>query len=223
MTNNQFDEPTSPVTLADVMLKVLLMVFVMYMVLAVVAKKNDEGNVSKKAEFQITAEWNKARDPAIDCDIDLWVRNPDGQIVYWSSKENDVMNIERDDIGARNDSFVNERGETINTNEDKEYWYLRAVKPGEYTANLHLFSCLNGGIYSSRPADIIKPVSVEVKLTKLNPKSNIIDVKMVSLDTIWGEKTAFNFTINGTGEVTKITQIPTKIINARSAPAMTFP
>ena len=198
------------------MLKVLLMVFVMYMVLAVVAKKNDEGNLSKKAEFLVTAEWNKDRKTEIDCDVDLWVRNPEGQIVYWRSKENALMNIERDDVGTRNDKFTNANGEVIDANEDKEYWYLRALMPGEYTANLHLYACLKGTVYLSGPISI-PSLPVEVRLTKLNPKSKLVENKSIIFDTIWQEKTAFNFTINASGEVTKITQIPTKLVTVSNS------
>ena len=72
MSKNHYDSNSAPISLSDIMLKVTLMLFVMYLVIAVIEKKkNEESNILKKAEFQITAEWNKARDPNVDCDVDL--------------------------------------------------------------------------------------------------------------------------------------------------------
>lgn len=208
----------SPVTLADVMLKVLLMVFVMYMVLTVIAKKKEEGNIRRDAEFQIIAQWNKAHDPAVDSDVDLWVRNPDDQIVYWRSKENALMNIERDDIGSRNDKLTDASGNVVLNPEDAEHWYLRAIVPGEYTVNLHLYSCGDGhDNFISSSYQLQKPLPVEVRLTKLNPKSKLETVQTVLMTEVWQEKTAFNFTLSAGGNVTNITQIPVRLINASAA------
>lgn len=209
----------SPVSLADVMLKVLLMVFLSMTVLALIAKKNaEEGNVKKKAEFQITAEWNKTRDTQIDCDVDLWVRNPEGQIVFWRTKENALMNIERDDIGMRNDTIILADGKEINNPEDMEYWYLRGIIPGEYTVNLHLYACLKGEKAISFGNATVIPVPVEIKLIKLNPRMQLMETRTVILDTLWQEKTAFNFTLSATGEVSRITDIPMKLINGGAIP-----
>lgn len=188
------------------------MLFVMFLVATVIQKKkNDEGNIKKKAEYTITAEWNKGRDPNIDCDVDLWVRNPEGQIVFWRSKENAMMNIERDDIGMRNDYFVNANGETILNDEDAEYWYLRAIIPGEYTVNVHLYSCKNKDGYSSVAGDPIPLVAVDVRLTKLNPRAELIETRNVTFDGLWQQKTAFQFTLDSSGNVTGTTQIPTSL------------
>lgn len=191
------------------MLKVLLMVFLSMTILALIAKKNaEEGNVKKKAEYQITAEWNKSRDRKIDCDVDLWVRNPNGQVVFWRSKENALMNIERDDIGTRNDFITLDNGQIIENPEDAEYWFLRGIIAGEYTVNLHLYACRMSGSYMSNFFDPVVPLPVEVKLTKLNPRMKIMYVKTITLTKLWEEVTVMNFTLSATGELEKVTQIP---------------
>jgi hypothetical protein len=217
---DSYSDLVSPVTLSDVMLKVLLMIFVMYMVVSVIAKKhNEDGNIKKKAEFSIVAEWNESRDTNINCDVDLWVRNPDGQLVYWRMKENALMNIERDDIGLRNDSFINPNGETITNDEDAEYWYLRGIVAGEYTVNLHLYACSQiDKFISYRKTPLPAPMPVKVTLRKLNPRDQIIHTQSVELTHIWQESTAFNFTITAAGDVTSVTHIPMKFFSQEIVP-----
>jgi hypothetical protein len=208
---DHFNDTHSPVSLADVMLKVLLMVFIAMTVLALVAKKNnEESNIKKKAEYQITAEWNKEQNPDIDCDVDLWVRNPNGQLVFWRARENNLMNIERDDVGMRNDFIRLPDGRSVKNEEDMEYWYLRGIIPGEYTVNLHLYACAVE-LQQVDPTYTLD-IPVEVKLTRLNPRMQIIEVRQVKLTKVYQELTVMNFTLAGDGAVSKITDIPVDLI-----------
>lgn len=203
----------SPISLADIMLKIVMVLFVMWLAAELQAKKKSEdSNLQKKAEFVATAEWNKERDPELDCDVDLWVRNPDGDAVYFSHKEGNGMNIERDDLGNRNDSLVTSTGETLINPEDKEYWYLRVIKPGEYSINVHLYGCKDQDMYSSRMRP--RRVPVDVELIKLNPRMVLVQRKVVILEKVWDEKTAFNFTLDGTGNVSSVTDIQVKMVNS---------
>lgn len=213
-----FNDHHSPISLADVMLKVLLMVFLSMTVLALIAKKNaEEGNVKKKAEYQITAEWNKTRSDDVDCDVDLWVKNPNGQIVFWRVKDNSMMNIERDDIGKRNDYITLGTGEVVENPEDMEYWYLRGLIPGEFTVNLHLYACRVGNEFVSAGTPI-PPVDVEVKLVKLNPKMKIMYVESVTLTELWQQETVMNFTLAASGELEKVTHIPINLFSSEVQP-----
>jgi hypothetical protein len=135
--------------------------------------------------------------------------------VFWRSKENNVMNIERDDLGTRNDTFVNAAGKTVASGEDAEYWYLRAIKPGEYNVSVFMYSCLDVGrsIYDSERRNVA-PMPIEIKLIKLNPKSKIKEVRTMYIDTIWKEYPAFNFVLDASGETTSINQIPVSFIHA---------
>jgi hypothetical protein len=213
---SQFNDSHSPISLADVMLKVLLMVFLAMIVLSVIAKKKaEDGNIRKKAEYMATIEWNKERDDAIDCDIDMWVRNPEGQIVFWRSRENALMNVERDDLGKRNDFLKLPTGETILNPEDKEYWYLRGIVAGEYTINVHAYTCMIDGNYVSfekRPLN--KPLKVLVQLIRLNPKMELAAMKEVTIESMWQEKTAMNFTLDAAGNVSNITDIPVPLVSS---------
>lgn len=208
-----YDGYESPISLADIMLKMVLVLFIMWIAAELQAKKkSDDANIQKKAEFVATAEWNMSRDPSIDCDVDLWVRDPDGNSVYFSHKEGNGMNIERDDLGNRNDTLVTADGRTIQNAEDKEYWYLRVPKPGEYTVNVHLYGCKYNDLYTS--AEVVRNLPVEIELIKLNPKMQTIDKKTVLLEKVWDEQTAMNFTLDASGNVVSVTQIQTELVES---------
>lgn len=204
-----YDNYEAPISLSDIMLKVVLMLFVMYLAASLQSKKSEDANAQKKAEFYATMEWDKERS-ALDCDVDMWVRDPDGEVVYFQHQEGLGMNIERDDLGDRNDVITNAMGEKVQNNEDKEYWYLRAVKPGEYTINAYMYGCGKEGEFIN--GDTVLNLPVEVKLIKLNPKMQIVDTKTVILEKIHSEKTAMNFVLDAKGNVVSVTQVPVQMV-----------
>ncbi len=215
--HGNYDGYESPVTLSDIMLKMVMVLFVLWLAAEIMAKKkHEEANIQKKAEFIATAEWNKDRDPNVDCDVDLWARDPDGNTVYFSHKEGTGMNIERDDLGARNDTIVNSSGQMVPNPEDKEYWYLRVIKPGEYSINVHLYGCKYNDVYSSQTR--VRNLPVDVELIKLNPRMQIVDRRTVILEKVWDEKTAFNFTLDSMGNVVSVTQIQVKMVETAQTP-----
>ena len=55
-----------------------------------------------KAEYLIVVSW----DDKSQNDIDVWVKDNDGNAVSFRSKDIALMNIDRDDLGARNDTFA---------------------------------------------------------------------------------------------------------------------
>ena len=64
-----------------------------------IAKK---GDVIKKAEYMIVLEWNHEYND----EIDLWVKDPAGNIVSFLQKSKGLMHLEKDDLGYSNDVYV---------------------------------------------------------------------------------------------------------------------
>lgn len=220
----QGDGYESPISLSDVMLKVMMSLYVMWLAASLNTARNESSSIERKAEFAVTAEWNKARDPVKDCDVDMWVRDPRGETVYFSYQEASGMNIERDDLGKRNDTFKLPDGQTVTVDEDKEYWYLRYIVPGEYTVNVHLYSCLNpiSGLTETRIGRE-SGVDVDVVVYKLNPKMQIVASKKVRLQRVWDEETAVNFTLTADGRVASVTQIPVKLVVSKTDQPQVMP
>ena len=67
---------------------------------------SEDGKVDVYADFLITVSWPKSM---VD-DIDVYARDPQGNIVYFGNKENGLMHLDRDDLGGSNDFVTTEFG-----------------------------------------------------------------------------------------------------------------
>jgi hypothetical protein len=97
-----------------------------------IAKK---GVVDPPVLMMIEMEWDdNSRE-----DIDLYVKGPDGNIVYYLYKENGYITLKRDDLGLRNDSFyVN--GILTEVHRNYEVTTMTVLPDGDYIVNAHYFS-----------------------------------------------------------------------------------
>ena len=124
------------------------------------AKKED---FNRRAEFVVVMEW----DNDASGDIDLYVEDPTGKQVSFRYHNHNFMHLDKDDLGAMNDTVVNADGSTTTININREVVTIRGIIKGEYT--------INGHYYSVRSYDKInqkKPViTVRVELHKVNPYS----------------------------------------------------
>ena len=162
-------------------------------------KKN---NVRMKAEFMITTTW--PRD--VDDDVDMYVEDPQGNLVAFMRREEGLMHLDRDDLGHRNDSIDTEWG-VIEFKDNREIVTIRGTVPGEYVVNVHM--------YMKRSAVVEVPVTIQ--LDKINPYSTVT-IKEVILRISGDEGTAFRFTLNKDGDVIDINQLKKSLISQGEAP-----
>ena len=122
------------------------------------AKKED---FNRRAEFVVVMEW----DNDASGDIDLYVEDPTGKQVSFRYHNHNFMHLDKDDLGAMNDTVVNADGSISTVKINREVVTIRGIIKGEYT--------INGHYYSIRSYDKInkrKPViTVRVELHKVNP------------------------------------------------------
>lgn len=156
-----------------------------------IAKKAD---IEKVAQYIFEVNWPDE----IDCDVDLWVRGPDGSKVSFRQKNNKYMHLERDDMGNQTDTIYH-NGKPILHKGNSEIWTLRSKFDGEYLANLHVYACK--GLPSGNKLGLPIDVPVVVKLIKLNPKYNMITRKKIRMTKIWQEKTALRFELSDEGSM----------------------
>jgi len=109
------------------------MFIIAFMLIQPPAKNAD---VIKKAEFIITLEW----EPTSEDDLDIWIRDPSGNVVSFRQKSAGLMNLEKDDLGKSNDSFTDENGNVHTILLNKEVITLRGVVAGEYEVMVHVYS-----------------------------------------------------------------------------------
>jgi len=124
------------------------------------AKKED---FERRAEFVVVMEW----DNEATGDIDLYVEDPTGKQVSFRYHNHNYMHLDKDDLGAMNDTVVNADGSISTVKINREVVTIRGIIKGEYT--------INGHYYSLRSYNKIKPkkpaVTVRVELHKVNPYS----------------------------------------------------
>ena len=102
------------------------------------------GNVNLKAEYIITIDWPDN----LPDDIDLWVRDPNGEIVSYLNKDAGWLHLDRDDRGIINDRVKIGDQELVYPL-NREVVTLRGLIPGEYTVNVFLYEH-----ESKRPVDV---------------------------------------------------------------------
>ncbi len=181
----------------DVLFNTLLCfaaLFAMSFILINPSKKDN--NVVEKGEFVIVMTWPKE----MDNDVDIYVEDPEGNLVAFMRREEGLMHLDRDDLGQRNDTVQTQFGE-IEYDENREIVTLRGIIPGEYVINVHM--------YMKREESLLTPITIQ--LDKINPYSTIM-IKRVTLGDSGEEKTAFRFTLNNDGDVVEINELQKTLV-----------
>jgi hypothetical protein len=174
-----------------------VLAFLFFIALVVMKPAADSGKVVRRAEFIITMTWPD-RHPD---DVDLYVQDPAGNLVWYNQKDVGLMVLERDDRGDVNDfTMVASNKTPLPVRE--EMVSIRGLMAGEYTVNIHLYQHL-------APA----PVPVSVKVEKLNPVVEIVDYRTLSLDHTDEEKTVVRFTLAENGQVVRTSEAEKSLID----------
>src|SRR6266436_479016 len=159
--------------------------FLFFIALLAMNPEAKEGKIEAKAEFIITMGWPDNHPD----DIDLYVEDPLGNIVWYHAREAGFMTLDRDDRGAANNSITVD-GRRITSPIRQETVSIRGIVPGEYTVNVHYFLATKGG-----------PVPAAVKVEKVNPTVEVIAYDTVQLSRMGEEKTAVRFRLAANGSV----------------------
>ena len=184
-----FGDDGTFVPFTDIVLNVLLgFTFLVLIALALINPEAKDGNYDVKAELLITVSWP---DGAED-DVDTYVKDPLGNIVWYYSKEKGLMHLDRDDRGyTRNTIAVN--GERVGDALNQETVTIRGIIPGEYVVNIDDYKSVTVG-----------KLPVEVRVEKLNPKVTVVYYGVLELTHTGDEATAVRFTLDSQGNVSDV-------------------
>ncbi len=164
----------------------LFIVAVMFM--NPVAKK---GIIDPKAEYIITITWPDNNPD----DIDTWLEDPKGNLIWFRNREAGLIHLDRDDRGASNDT-ITVNGKEIQNPLNQEVMTIRGVVPGEYVINTHYYASVTN-----------QPIEVSVKVAKVNPSLEIVYYGKHFLNQRGEEKTAIRFMIGSDGKVSGINHL----------------
>ena len=172
------------VPFTDILLNVLMgfsiMVFIAF---SLIRPEMLTGDVELRAEYIITTSWP---DDHPD-DIDTYVQDPGGNIVWYRNAEAGLLSLDRDDRGNFRDVIV-VNGERIQNPINQETVTMRGLVSGEYVVNVYHYVA-NG----------VDPVPVSVKVERINPEVEIVFYGTVELDHRGDEQTVIRFTLDDEG------------------------
>ena len=159
--------------------------FMFFIAFLLINPDAEAGKVELKAEFIITVAWPD-RHPD---DIDTYVQDPVGNIVWYNWKEAGLMHLDRDDRGNYRDTIL-VKGKPVASPLNQETVTLRGIVAGEYTVNIFHF------LATSTDA-----VPVSIKVEKINPSVSVVYYDTLELDHRGHERTAVRFRVSSDGSI----------------------
>jgi hypothetical protein len=172
------------VPFTDILLNVLMgfsiMVFIAF---SLIRPEMLTGDVELRAEYIITTTWPDNHPD----DIDTYVQDPSGNIVWYRNPEAGLLTLDRDDRGMFRDVII-VNGERVENPINQETVTLRGIVAGEYVVNLYHYVA-NG----------IDPVPISVKIERINPAVEVVFYGTVELDHRGDEVTVIRFTLDDEG------------------------
>jgi len=192
------------VPFTDILFNVLLgFAFMVFTAFSLINPTAKTGAVNLKAEMIITMNWPD-NDPD---DMDLYVQDPVGNIVWYHSKEAGVMHLDRDDRGNYRDT-ITVNGRTIQNPLNQEMVTLRGILPGEYVVNVYDFLATSAA-----------KVPVSVRVEKLNPIATVVYYGTLEFDHTGQEQTFVRFTLDTDANVGDVNTRPKSLARAVRTPA----
>ncbi len=162
--------------------------FLFFIALLAINPDAKAGKIDTKAEIIISMTWPDNHPD----DMDLYVEDPVGNIVWFHQREAGFMVLERDDRGGAND-FIMVAGKKITSPIREETVSVRGIVAGEFTVNINHYLATTG-----------KPVPVSVKVEKINPTVDVVHYDTIMMDHTGQEKTAVRFRVAADGSVTDV-------------------
>ena len=151
------------------------------------------GQTTPPVKMFVEIEW----DSELTQDMDLFVRGPNGNVVYYANKDGGYVVLQRDDLGSTNDTYIL-NGERIVIKRNYEIANFSDLPAGEYVI---------GVFYFSRLGD---PIDVKTTVRSISPHRLVYEGTAQAL-TPRTERTLLSFVIDKDGKVTDLNtevQIP---------------
>jgi hypothetical protein len=177
----------------------MLIAFVFCFIIALLAmnpKALKAGDIPSKAEYIINISWPD-NNPN---DVDTWVQDPGGNMVWFRAREAGLMHLDRDDRGMANDVIVINGKQIVNPL-NQEVVTIRGIEPGEFTVNAHYYDSKDG-----------KSVEVTASVIKVNPRAEVVFYGQINLARKGDEGTLVRFTVLPDGTVANVNTLPKTLV-----------
>ena len=213
MKNRKFDFRTAYIDLLINLLTGTVVLFILTTLLIAPITKNSDG-IKKNADYVITLEWPNE----LDCDVDLWVRDPQNNIVSYRFLEAGLMYFERDDMGKRRSVYEIDGKEVVIDPDNKEFVTLRGTFPGEYIINLHVYSCLDSEKNLGLQQGTLMEIPVKIEIIRINPSYIVVKHIEMKMNSVWQEKTAIRFVMDDKKNILRFKNDYVSVRTGKAAP-----
>ena len=161
-----------------------------------ISDPSDGGKIDSKAEILISVRWPDQHPD----DVDAIVESPQGGLVWYHNRDTGLMHLDRDDRGIFADK-MNVNGAKISNPINQETITIRALQSGEYVVNLLHYQ-----------ANYDQPLTVDVKVEKLNPEVELVYYGSHELQGVGDEKTAVRFSVDSEKNISDVNQIQKRLL-----------
>ena len=161
-----------------------------------ISDPSEGGKVESKAEILISVRWPDNHPD----DVDAIVESPEGDLVWYYNRDTGLMHLDRDDRGIFADK-MNVNGALISNPINQETVTIRALQSGEYVVNLLHYQ-----------ANYDEPLTVDVKVEKLNPEVELIYYGSHELEGVGDEETAVRFSVDSQKNISNVNQMPKRLL-----------
>jgi len=166
--------------LTDVLFNALVgFAFLFFLAFAMMNPTNKTGMIDTNVKVLITVSWPDNHPD----DVDMYVQDPAGNIVWYNRREAGLMHLDRDDRGQFKDTLLI-NGQEVNNPLNQESVSLRGLIDGEYTVNVVHFL-----------ANTPEPLNVTAKVEKMMPSVTVIYYGDITLNGTGQERTVVRFTL----------------------------
>lgn len=181
----------------DLLFNILLgFILLFFLAILFISPAEETGKIDIDAQYVITVSWPDGSPE----DIDTWIQEPGGNIVWFRNRSSNLVHLDRDDRGMLNDT-LDINGVAVENPLNQEIAAIRGVAPGEYIVNVHYYE-----------SEIEQTVPVSVKVARVNPVYTVAYYGTTRLESKGDEKTAVRFTIASDGNITDINQLPKRLV-----------
>ena len=161
-----------------------------------ISDPSEGGKIESKAEILISVRWPDNHPD----DVDAIVESPEGDLVWYHNRDTGLMHLDRDDRGIFADK-MNVNGALISNPINQETVTIRALQSGEYVVNILHYQ-----------ANYDKPLTVDVKVEKLNPEVELIYYGSHELEGVGDEETAVRFSVDSQKNISNVNQMPKRLL-----------
>lgn len=145
-------------------------------------------HVQTYGSYVVILTWPRAS----TSDLDLYVRDPAGRIVFFNSLTAGVMHLEHDDIPL-------DAGSGYGRGVNAERVILRGTAPGEFTVTVHVYQ---GSA----------PVRAHVVLWDLQGNDRLVTSRDLRMGVAGDEQAAFRFVLAADGSVRSVNHLPAQLV-----------